>query len=62
MELTVWVLGSSIQVIEGFGERGCMYPFGSCFPLCICPGVGLQDYMVALFLVCFFKEPPYCSP
>lgn len=21
MELTVWVLGSSIQVIEGFGER-----------------------------------------
>mgnify|MGYP007134393202 CR=1 FL=1 len=28
MELTVWVLGSSIQVIEGFGERwgrACFY-------------------------------------
>ena len=25
-----------------------------------CPGVGLRDYMVTLFLV--FSEPPYCSP
>ena len=29
---------------------GCMYPFGSCFPLDICPGVGLQSHMVALSL------------
>ena len=26
----------------------------------ICPGVGLMDHVVTLFLV--FKEPPYCSP
>ena len=26
----------------------------------ICPGVGLLDHMVTLFLV--FKEPPYCCP
>ena len=30
---------------------GCMYPFGSCFSLDICPGVGLQGHMVALFFV-----------
>ena len=29
----------------------CIYPFRSCFSLDLCPGVGLQDHMVALFLV-----------
>ena len=29
----------------------CMHPFGLCFPPGICPGVGLQSHMVALFLV-----------
>ena len=33
---------------------------GSCFSPDMCPGVGLQDHMAALFLVS--KEPPYCSP
>ena len=28
-----------------------MYPFVACFPLDVCPGVGLQGPMVALFLV-----------
>ena len=28
----------------------CMYIFRSCFSLDICPGVGLQGHMVALFL------------
>ena len=37
-----------------------MYPFGPCFSLEKCPGVGRQDHVVPLFLV--FKEPPYCSP
>ena len=30
---------------------GCMYLFRSCFYPSICPGVGFQDYTVALFLV-----------
>ena len=30
---------------------GCMYPFGPCLSSDICPGVGLKDHMVALFLV-----------
>ena len=30
---------------------GCMYPFRPCFPLNICPGVGLLDHMVAQFLL-----------
>ena len=30
---------------------GCTYPFRSCFSPDICPGVRLQDHMVALFLV-----------
>ena len=30
---------------------GVMYLFELEFPLGICPGVGLQDHMVALFLV-----------
>ena len=30
---------------------GCMYLFRSCFSPSICPGVGLQDYTVVLFLV-----------
>ena len=29
----------------------CMYPFGSCLSADICPGVGLQGHLVALFLV-----------
>ena len=33
-----------------------MYPFGSCFSLDICTGVGLQCHMIALFLV--FKGAP----
>ena len=45
-------LGSCKQCSD---ERwGCMYPFRSCFSLDTCPGMGLQDYMVTLFLVCFF--------
>ena len=36
-----------------------MYPIWPCFSLDICPGVGLQGHMVALFL--FIQEPPYCS-
>ena len=28
-----------------------MYPFRSCFSLAVCPGVRLQNYTVALFLV-----------
>ena len=28
-----------------------MYPFGLCFSLDKCPGVGLLDHVVALFLV-----------
>ena len=36
-----------------------MYPFGSCFTPDMCPGLGLQGHMVALFLD--FKELPYCS-
>ena len=31
-------------------NTGCMYPFGCSFAD-ICPGVGLLDHMVALFLV-----------
>ena len=27
----------------------------------MCPGVGLLDHMVAVFLV-FFMDPAYCSP
>ena len=30
---------------------GCIFLFGSCFPLDIYPGMGLQGHMVALFLV-----------
>ena len=30
---------------------GSMYLFRPCFSLDICPGVGLQDHMIALFLV-----------
>ena len=39
-----------------------MYPFKLEFSsfLAICPGVGLLDHMVTLFLV--FWEPPYCFP
>ena len=37
-------------------------PFQSWFFPDTCPGVGLLDHKVALFLVVFFfKEPPYCS-
>ena len=45
-------------------NTGCMYSFEPCFNLDICPGVGLQDHIIAVLLVfCFFfKEPPYCSP
>ena len=41
---------------------GCVYLFELCFSSFpdICPGVGLQDQMVALFLV--FEEAPYRSP
>ena len=30
---------------------GCMYPFGPCFCPYTCPGEGLQDHVVTLFLV-----------
>ena len=33
---------------------------GPCFPLGICPGVGLQGLWQLYFQ--FLKEPPYCSP
>ena len=38
---------------------GCIYLFELWFSPDICPGVGLQDHMMALFLV--FKESPCCS-
>ena len=38
----------------------CMYPFELSFSPDICPGVGLLDHMVSLFLI--FKELPYYSP
>ena len=31
----------------------CIYPYGWCFPLDMCPGVGLQGRMVVLFLIFF---------
>ena len=40
---------------------GCTDPFGSCSSLGMCPGVvGLQGYMVGLFLL--LRETPYYSP
>ena len=33
---------------------GCTYPFEPCFSPDICPGVGLLDHMLALFLVFSF--------
>ena len=39
-----------------------MYLFGLWFSLDICPGIGMLDHTVVLFLVFFLKEPPYCSP
>ena len=38
----------------------CVYHFKVWFSPDRCPGVGLLDHMIALFLF-FFKEPPYCS-
>ena len=39
---------------------GCMYPFESCFPLDLCPRVGLHGHILVYFQ--FFKESPCYSP
>ena len=41
-----WLLYTVLQWTSGY-----IYPFGSCFSPDICPGVGLQGHMVALFFV-----------
>ena len=49
---------SHVLAIVNSAAVGCMYPFGPCFSLGICPGVGLQGHIVALFLGCFFFKQP----
>ena len=41
----------SVLVSVNSVALGSVFPFRSCFSMDICPGVGLQDHMVALFLV-----------
>ena len=46
-----------LDTVSSAAINMCVFEFG--LSLAICPGVGLQGHMVALFL--FFREPPYCS-
>ena len=41
----------SVLVSVNSVALGSVFPFRSCLSMDICPGVGLQDHMVALFLV-----------
>ena len=34
-----------LAIVNSATVLGCMYPFGSCFSLDICPGVRLQGYI-----------------
>ena len=46
-----------LDTVSSAAINMCVFEFG--LSLAICPGVGLQGHMVALFL--FFRELPYCS-
>ena len=50
-----------LAIVNSATMLGCMYPFGSCFSLDICPGVGLQGYMVFLGGE-LSPEPPSSHP
>ena len=56
-----WHLGCFHVLLQTVLQRtlGCMHPFRLCISLDICPGVGMQCHVVALFWV--FKEPPLFS-